>query len=146
MATETAPENTVSQDDSATIPSLIVSNFFTGATPLFEKLADLSAFAQVQYSYYASMGVGQPLLGPYEAMGRAFAETDAFAAKYGALTDDFVATAYNEVFGRAPTDVQAAHFQAQLDYFSGIYVEAGLAADVALMLAKGAAIGQMLGE
>jgi hypothetical protein len=142
---ETVPGNTVSQDDSATLPSLIVTNFFTGNTPLFAKLADLSAFAQVQYAYYASIGVGQPLLGPYEALGRGFAETDAFKAKYGVLTTDFVATAYNDVFGRAPTADQTSHFDAQVAYFVSIYTNVGVAADTAALLAKGAVIGQMLG-
>jgi hypothetical protein len=142
---ETVPGNTVSQDDSATLPALIVTNFFTGNTPLFAKLADLSAFAQVQYAYYASIGVGQPLLGPYEALGRGFAETDGFKAKYGVLTTDFVETAYNDVFGRAPTAAQEAHFDAQVSYFISIYSNAGIAADTAALLAKGAVIGQMLG-
>lgn len=146
MATEAVPGKTVTQDDSATLPSLIVSNFFTGATPLFEKLADLSAFAQVQYAYYASMGVGQPLLGPYEALGRGFAETEAFANKYGVLGSEFVNVAYNDVFGRAPTAEQNAHFQAQIDYFVSIYTKVGISADSATLFARGAAIGQMLGE
>jgi Ca2+-binding RTX toxin-like protein len=145
MATDTA-STVLSQHESTTIPSLIVASFFNAATPGFAKLADLSAFATSQYAYYSSIGVGQPLLGPYEAMGRGFAETAGFKSSYGALTTDFIAKAYNEVFGRAPTAEQAAHFQAQLSYFSGLYANVGLGSGEADLLAKGAVMGQMLGH
>lgn len=146
MAIETTAGLSASQDATTTIPALIVANFFEGVTPSLERLADLSAFAQLQFDYYSLMGVGQPLLGPYEALGRGFGETEGFRAKYGALTDDFVATAYAEVFGRAPNAAQVQHFNAQVEYFVSIYVPAGIPAETASLLAKGAAIGQMLGE
>lgn len=144
--TSNVPAPQVSQDDSATIPALVVTNFFNNATPQLAKLADLSAFAQVQFSYYSSLGVGKPLLGPYEAIGRAFAEEPSFQTKYGSLGSNFIATAYQDVFGRAATTEQVAHFQAQIDYFVSIYVGAGIPPANALSYAQGAVIGQMLGH
>lgn len=144
--TSNVPAPQVSQDDSATIPALVVTNFFNNATPQLAKLADLSAFAQVQFSYYSSLGVGKPLLGPYEAIGRAFAEEPSFQTKYGSLGNNFIATAYQDVFGRAATTEQVAHFQAQIDYFVSIYVGAGIPPANALSYAQGAVIGQMLGH
>lgn len=144
MATETTPGQTASHG-ATTIPALVVSNFFNGVTPSLEKLAALSTFCQLQFDYYSAMGVADPALGPYEALGRAFGETAEFQAKYGAMTTNFVATAYQDVFGRAASEVQVAHFQAQVDYFVGIYTQAGIAADTASHLAKGAVMGQMLG-
>jgi hypothetical protein len=144
MATEAIPGLTANHGET-TIPALVVSSFFNGVTPPLEKLASLCTFCQSQFDYYTAMGVGEPLLGPYEALGRAFAETDGFSTKYGSLSTEFVATAYSEVFGKPPSSLQASHFQAQVDYFTGIYIQAGIAADNASLLAKGAALGQMLG-
>lgn len=91
--------------------------------------------------------MANPALGPYEALGRAFGETEEFAAKYGLQTEqEFIAAAYAEVFGREPSDIQLAHFQAQIDYFELIYESAGISSEQADLLAKGAALGQMLGH
>lgn len=144
MATQEITGQTVNHNET-TIPALVVAAFFNGVTPSLEKLASLSDFCRSQFDHYSAMGVGEPLLGPYEALGRAFAETDGFRTKYGSLTTDFVAATYAEVFGRPPTDVQAMHFQAQVAYFVSIYSQAGLPADEASLLAKGAVMGQMLG-
>jgi hypothetical protein len=144
MATQAIPGQTTNHSET-TIPALVVASFFNGVTPSLEKLASLSSFCQSQFDYYSAMGVADPLLGPYEALGRAFAETDGFRTKYGALTTDFVATTYAEVFGRAPSDAQAAHFQSQVDYFVGIYMQAGLTAENSALFAKGAVLGQMIG-
>jgi hypothetical protein len=140
------PGTLVSRDESATIPSLIISNFFNGATPGFIKLDDLSTHAQDQYAFYAAVGIGLPLLGPYEALGRGFAETEAFKTKYGALSTEFVAKTYLEVFGQAPNAEQQAHFDAQISYFVSIYTAAGLSIENAGLFAKGAVMGQMLGH
>jgi hypothetical protein len=131
----------------STIPSLIVADFVNGVTPTSQKLDQLAAFAESQYAYYAAMGVANPALGPYEALGMGHAETAAFIADFGLAIGDgtMIASAYQQAFGRAPTQAQAQHFQAQVDYFEGLYATAGLSAETGSLRARGAVVGQMLG-
>lgn len=128
-------------------PGVAVMTFLTGSAPTAEKQADLAAFVQLQYDAYAAKGVSDPVVGAYEALGRSFAETAEFAAKYGAQSEEnFITGAYLEVFGRAPSPLQQAHFQAQIDYFEAIYKAAGISDAQAGIFSKGAILGQMLGH
>jgi hypothetical protein len=121
--------------------------FLTGISPTPDKLASLNAFSNLQYQAYKAQGVLNPAIGPYEALGRGFSETIEFTTKYGAATEAaFVAASYLSVFGRAPTAAQQAHFQAQVDFFDLIYGNAGVPSSQANLLAKGAALGQMIGQ
>ncbi len=131
----------------STLPSAVVHRFFNqGASPNAEKSAALSDFSFGQFLAYKQTGVARPELGPYEALGRAFAETIDFQNNYGSLTSAaLVERAYKEVFERPATPGQQGHFQSQVAYFERIYGEAGMAASTASLLAKGAVIGQMLG-
>ena len=136
----------IAQADDSTIPALIVPNFVTGLTPTSAHLDALAAFAQVQWNSYSAQGVGDPDLGPYEALGLGLSETAEFKAKFGAAQDTaFIVGAYLEAFGRAATGSQVAHFQGQLDFFENLYLSVGIADDVAAIRARGAAVGQMLG-
>lgn len=130
------------------LPAVIVHRFFNDQTsPGADKLAALSQFSFDQFRSYKDFGVARPELGPYEALGRGFAETTKFQQEYSALPRAvFVDQAYNEVFERAATAVQSAHFQAQIAYFESIYDQAGIGAADASLLAKGAVLGQMLGH
>jgi hypothetical protein len=129
------------------IPALIVADFVNGGTPATAaKLAELSAFAKMQYGAYLNQGVANPGLGPYEALGRGFAETATFQTKYGALSESvFIQSTYKAVFGKDASAAQQQHFQNQIDYFEGIYEKANLSAAQAESLSKGAVLGQMLG-
>ena len=92
------------------------------------------------------MGVAEPALGPYEAMGLGYSDTAGFKAAYGGIADSaFSQTAYDVVFGRAATSAQQAHFDAQLAYFQTIYQAAGQSLAEASLHARGAVIGQMIG-
>jgi hypothetical protein len=123
-----------------------VVQFLTGVAPTAEKQAELSAFATLQFNAYKAAGVLNPALGPYEALGRGFAETPDFVTKYGAQTEAaFITGAYAAIFGREPTAAQQVHFQAQVDYFEALYEGAGISSARADLLAKGAALGQMVG-
>lgn len=129
-----------------TAPSAIVFSFFNGTTPTAEKLASLAEFAKSQFEAYKASGVARAEIGPYEALGRGFAETISFDTKYGKLSlPEFVKTAYRDVFERAATGAQETHFSAQVSYFQNLYVGAGMEVSAASALAKGAVVGQMLG-
>jgi hypothetical protein len=126
---------------------LIVANVLGGSVPTREHLAELMTFANDQLQSYRAMGVAAPEMGPYEALGRSFASTDAFRSEYGGLTQsDFVKGSYREAFGREPSTAQQQHFEAQASYFKGLYQAAAIAEAQSALLARGAVFGQMLGH
>jgi hypothetical protein len=129
-----------------TIPSSVVFSFFNATAPDAAKLTALADFAKGQFEAYKNAGVARAEIGPYEALGRGFAETITFDTKYGKLTvADFVTKAYKDIFERTATSSQLSHFQNQVSYFENLYKTAGMAAAAAALLAKGAVAGQMLG-
>lgn len=130
-----------------TVPSSVIYSFLNGGLlPNAEKLASLADFAKIQFDAYKAAGVARAEIGPYEALGRGFADTVQFKTKYGTQnTGDFVTSAYKEVFERAATGAQVDHFKGQVSYFESLYKTAGMATVVASLLAKGAILGQMLG-
>jgi len=131
---------------SSTIPSLIVTLFFEGTEPTADRLDTLDAFSEMQFIHYGEMGAMNPELGPYEALGLGFSETDLFKARYNDLSlVEFTLTAYEEVFARTPTDAQQLHFLNQLQHFVGLYTAVEVPPDVAILWAKGSVLGQMLG-
>jgi hypothetical protein len=137
----------IQEGQKTSVPALIVANALGGSVPTKEHLAELMAFASDQLQSYRAMGVATPELGPYEALGRGFAATDAFRSEYGGLTQsDFVKGSYREAFGRDPSAVQQQHFEAQASYFKGLYQAAGIAEAQSVLLARGAVFGQMLGH
>lgn len=76
----------ITQADDSTVPSLIVSDFITGMTPTSAHLNSLAHFSQLQWNYYSSMGVLDPDIGPYEALGLGYSSTPEFVTKYGNIT------------------------------------------------------------
>ena len=129
-----------------TIPAVIVAEFVAGAIPQSGQVTALGAFCQSQLDYYASLGVANPELGPYEALGLGFSETAEFIAKYGGGTDtSLIASVYLKAFERAATGAQVAHFQHQLDYFEALYQGVGIEEAIAAIRARGAVVGQILG-
>lgn len=129
----------------SSIPAAVVSSFF-GSTPSKAHLSGLAEFAFSQYAAYKAAGVVRPEIGAYEALGRSFAETAAFDARFGRLPiEEVVRAAYHDVFERDATFDQKMHFMKQAAYFVSIYANAGMDSNMASGLAKGAVIGQMLG-
>lgn len=130
-------------------PAAAISQVITGADPTSAQMDVRAKAAQGAYDYYANvLKVARPELGPYESLGVSFSSLAEFQAKYGVSTGDdasFIAKTYQSVFLRAATDAQQKHFADQISYFSGLYQGAGISADVALMQARGAVVGQMVG-
>lgn len=130
----------------STIPALIATQFIEGSSPLSDRLDALATFASNQFQYYSGQHVTSPELGPYEALGMGLSGTPQFAQRFSMLDDvTFVKLNYQAVFGRAATSDQVNHFEDQMDYFSDLYLGAGIASDLAHLRARGAALGQMLG-
>ena len=120
--------------------------FFGLTRPDDASLNNLTKFTEAQFAGYKAQGVSRPEIGPYEALGRALVHDGSFEGRYGALVDTaFAARAYSEIFERPATAAQVAHFESQIAYFKGLYVNAGIASPEASLLAKGAVAGQMLG-
>jgi hypothetical protein len=129
------------------LPAVVMTAILGKERPTEAHLSDLIDFTASQLAAYQEMGVARPELGPYEALGVGFSETEAFRLSYAGLDDEaFSQSAYALVFSRAPTQAQLDHFTAQIAYFEGIYQGAGLGAAEADVRAKGAAIGQMIGH
>jgi 2',3'-cyclic-nucleotide 2'-phosphodiesterase (5'-nucleotidase family) len=136
----------VKQAGDSSVPALIFANFMEGVTPTSARLDSLSVFADQQVTAYAAKGAGLPVLGAYEALGLGFSETTGFRTKYEGDTENaFILEAYQDVFGRAATTAQVAHFQAQIDYFENLYVGSKQSEAAAELHAKGAVLGQMIG-
>ena len=127
------------------LPGVVMSEFF-GSQPTKEHLAELTQFSAQQFSAYTKAGVLDPAIGPYEAIGLGLSNTIAFQAKYGQPSDaDFLSTAYQDVFGRAPTADQTKHFNDQIMFFEKLYAGVGQNAAQADLHARGAILGQMMG-
>jgi Ca2+-binding RTX toxin-like protein len=110
---------------------------------------NLTNFADLQHTYGSSIGVADPMLYTWEALGQALCEA-APAFDYLAdqpTTADFVAQAYAEAFGHGPGQAQIEHFVDQVEYFESIYADSGAYGSAARieLLARGAVYGQMLG-
>jgi hypothetical protein len=137
----------IEEAETSTIPALIVHAFVLGSAPSAARLDDLGPEARRQFEHYRSLGVLHPQLGPYEAFGRSLSGSPEFLARSSGRTDgEFVEACYGEVFGRAPTQAQAEHFQRQIDYFvERLAVEGSEPLPQAREQARAAVLGQMIG-
>lgn len=141
----TIPVDTI-EANKTYVPALIVTDFINGLTPTASKLESLASFALLQFNSYAAAGVADPSIGPYEALGLGLSGTTEFITKFGAKSDtSFIQDAFQEAFGRAAGDAQISHFQSQLDYFTNLYLGAGIDPSTARIDARGAVVGQILG-
>jgi hypothetical protein len=120
-----------------------------GVIPDAPTLNNLTNFASLQHSYGSSIGVDDPMLYVWQALGQALCEAGpAFDYLAEQPTDvDFATAAYSEAFGFAPGQAQIDHFVNQVGYFESIYAESGAygSAERIELLARGAVYGQMLG-
>jgi hypothetical protein len=125
----------------------------TSSQPSDATIANLINFGELQYDYGSSIGVSDPLIYMWQALGQALTEVSGFFnSTYGPITlpndSTFVAEAYEAAFGFAPGQPQLDHFVQQVDYFESIYTDSGAyGTDAARidLLARGAVYGQMLG-
>ena len=129
-----------------------------GALPDAAELNVLVQFTNPQYAYGQQIGVMDPAIYAYEALGLALASTAIhFQATFGpsnptypvSLSGDaqFAADAYASVFGHPGSSAQVQQFVDQLTYFETLYTAAGVfgSASNIVLLARGAVYGQMLG-
>jgi autotransporter passenger strand-loop-strand repeat protein len=122
-----------------------------GSPPDATELNVLSQFAQAQFAYGQQIGVMDPTVYAYEALGVALASTGAnFQNTFGPAVDgdvQFLVDAYASVFGQPGSGAQIQQFSDQLNFFEGLYTAAGVfgSASNIDLLARGAVYGQMLG-
>jgi hypothetical protein len=133
--------------------ALAVYLAMNSAPPNDATIANLIGFETTQYDYGSSIGVSDPLIYMWQALGQALCEGAAsFASSFGplALQQDatFAMQAYEATFGFSAGQAQVDHFVQQVNYFESIYTESGAyGTDPARidLLARGAVYGQMLG-
>lgn len=126
--------------------AIAVSQVVTGLVPSSERLDILTPEADRQLIWYRDRAVLNPSLGPFEALGRGYAnEPDTgFAEKYGAhSTVDFINEVYVEVYGRLPSTGAMDNLKSQIAFFNELYTNEGL--DNVALQAKGAVLGQIVG-
>jgi hypothetical protein len=115
--------------------------------------SNLINFATAQYQYGSGIGVLDPLIYMWQALGQALCESASyFGSTYGpqALPSDatFATQAYVSAFGFAPGQAQVDHFVQQVDFFESIYAASGAYGSDPVridLLARGAVYGQILG-
>ena len=141
-------EQLIERAETSTQAALLISQIVLGKVPVDgAKLTSLTAFAQAQFDAYSAKGVARPELGPYEALGVGFSSTPEFAAlSAGNSNGQFITNIYVLAFGVGPGDLQVQHFQNQITYFTNLYTNAGVPAATAALQARGAVLGQIVGE
>lgn len=139
----------IERAETSTQPVLLVSDIVLGRIPTAIHLGELATFAQMQFEHYANvLRVTTPELGPYEALGRGFAQTSEFAVLSLNKTDaQFIRYIYANVseFHQEPIQAVIDHYQKQIDYFVGLYTRAGIIRPDAVEQARGAVLGQIVG-
>lgn len=126
-----------------------------GAAPSLNEQSVLVSFTTSQYAYGQQIGVMDPVVYAYQALGLGLASTatlfqNTFGPAYpnsAAGDAQFAAAAYGNVFGHPGTSAQVQHFVDQLSFFEALFTASGgfgTPANIDL-LARGAIYGQMLG-
>ena len=123
-----------------------------GSPPDPTETFKLIGFTTPQYAYGQQIGVIDPVIYAYEALGATLASgASHFQNTYGpnAIPTDnvFVTNAYTDVFGHPGTPAQLQHFVDQLSFLETIYTASGSfgSATNVDLIARGAVYGQMLG-
>lgn len=139
---------------------IVVGRVGVPVLPDAQELQVLVNFVLPQYAYGQQIGVMDPTLYAYEALGAALATSTFFEGNWGnsgrfgpvipntpAGDTVFIQGGYQSVFGHQPTLAQIEHFQAQLQFLQGIYTASGAygSADNVDLIARGAIYGQMIG-
>lgn len=127
-------------------PALLCQNYTYGAPTNLTQLNNNANFCQTQYNYYVSIGAADPGLGPYEALMRAYAGAGLLNTKWSGMSNQQIwQDLYTYGFNTTMSQAQIAHFDAQYNYFYGLYTNAGLSPSQADIEAKGAVAGQIMG-
>jgi probable HAF family extracellular repeat protein len=123
-----------------------------GTLPDPTETFNLINFTNPQYAYGQQVGVVDPVIYAYEALGAALAsDASHFQNIYGptAIASDsvFVTNAYTDVFGHPGTPAQVQHFADQLNFLEAVYTASGSfgSSTNVELIARGAVYGQMLG-
>jgi hypothetical protein len=129
-----------------------------GTAPSSTELNVLVQFTTPQYAHGQQIGVKDPAVYAYQALGVALASTAThFQNTFGPSNPTYPATpagdaqfstdAYASVFGHPGSPAQIQEFVSQVNYFKAIYTAAGVYgnANNIDLLARGAAYGQVLG-
>ena len=122
-----------------------------GSAPDATELNVLNQFTQAQFAYGQQIGVTDPAVYAYQALGVALASAgQQFRSEFGPAVDgdvQFVVDAYASVFGQAGRGAQIQQFVDQLNSFEALYTAAGMFGSQSNidLLARGAVYGQMLG-
>ena len=134
--------------------------------PSLAEIDVLTQFSQNQFSYGNKIGVLDPSIYMYQALGLALASQSDTGSKYWSnlnspigLHSDLIpdtmagdiywaASAYKTVFGSTPGALQTQHFEDQVVYFKNLYQTSGAFgsdSNVIDLLARGAVYGQIIG-
>lgn len=129
-----------------------------GAVPSPTEINVLNQFTTMQYAYGQQIGVLDPTLYAYQALGVALASTAAqFQSNFGPFNPtypvsaagdlQFATDAYASLFGHAANAAVVQQFVDQLNYFENLYAAAGVFGSGSNidLLARGAIYGQMIG-
>jgi hypothetical protein len=129
-----------------------------GSAPSASEVNVLVEFLEPQFAFAQQIGVMDPAIYAFEALGVALASTAVhFQNTFGPNNPNypastvgdvlFVVDAYAHVFGHAGSAAQVQHFVDQVNYFEALYTAAGVfgSASNIELLARGAIFGQMLG-
>jgi autotransporter passenger strand-loop-strand repeat protein len=147
-------ENTLSSPGPSFSPETAGTIVYTaefGSAPDATELNILNQFTQAQFAYGQQIGVQDPSIYAFQALGVALASTATnFQNTFGPAVDgdvQFVVDAYAGVFGQAGSGAQIQQFADQLNYFEALYTAAGVFGSQSNidLLARGAVYGQMLG-
>ena len=128
-----------------------------GSAPSATELNVLNQFTQVQFAYGQQIGVQDPSIYAFQALGVALASGPHFQDTFGPTNTlypvstvgevHFVDAAYASVFGHTGNAAQIEVFVDQLNSFEALYTAAGVFGSQSNidLLARGAIYGQMLG-
>jgi hypothetical protein len=128
-----------------------------GSAPSASELTILNQFTQAQFDFGQKIGVMDPSIYAFQALGVALASGPHFQDTFGPTNAmypvstvgdvHFVDAAYASVFGHAGTAAQIQFFVDQLGSFEALYAAAGVFGSPSNidLLARGAIYGQMLG-
>lgn len=143
---------------SAATAGTIVYTAEYGVAPSATELNVLTQFTEAQFAYGQQIGVMDPEVYAYQALGAALASTAShFQSTFGpsnpsypnSATGDaaFATDAYAHVFGHPGSSAQVQQFVSQLQFFESLYTAAGTFGNPGNidLSARGAIYGQMLG-
>ena len=151
LVLEVGSGTTSSPTFSPEIAGTIVYTAEFGSAPDTTELNVLNQFAQTQFAYGQKIGVMDPSIYAFQALGVALASTATnFQNTFGPAVDgdvQFLVDAYASVFGQPGSGAQIQQFSDQLNFFETLYTAAGAFGSQSNidLLARGAVYGQMLG-